>query len=72
MAHKVHFSIPKRELGTADVEFDVHQNDGKLGTLRISRGSLVWFPTGSTIGRKIGWGKFDKLMSEYTTCIEAR
>ncbi len=46
MAHDVKFSIQKRTLGSADVEFDVNKDGSKLGTLKISKGSVVWFPVG--------------------------
>ena len=65
MAHDVKFSIPKRALGTADVEFDVHRDGSKLGTLKVSKGSLVWFPSGTSYGHKIGWKKFDELMTKH-------
>lgn len=52
MAHEVDVTMPKRELGRADVVFDVRIDDGDrprtLGALHVSRGSVVWFPTGNT------------------------
>lgn len=72
MAHDVKFSIPKRTLGTADVEFDVHRDGNKLGTLKVSKGSLVWFPSGTSYGHKIGWKKFDKLMKDHASRFETR
>ena len=42
MGHDVRFSIPKRTLGTADVDFDVHRDASKLGTKKVSNGSLDW------------------------------
>lgn len=72
MAHDVRFSIPTRKLGTADVEFDVNKNGKKLGTLKISKGSLVWFPSGTTYGHKMGWTKFDQLMQDRATRFELR
>jgi len=60
--HDVRFSIPERELGKADIEF-VIKKDGKVfGTMKISKGSLVWFPKDTTYGHKIGWSKFDEMM----------
>jgi len=60
--HDVRFSIPERELGKADIEF-VIKKDGKVfGTMKISKGSLVWFPKDTTYGHKIGWNKFDEMM----------
>lgn len=72
MAHEVNFTVPKRNLGKADIEFEIKQNGVMLGTLKISKGSLVWFPKGTTNGLKMGWSKFDKLMEENATRIEKR
>lgn len=60
MAHKVKFSIPERELGKADIEFHVKSNGQKFGTLKVSKGALVWVPRDHTYGYKIGWSKFDE------------
>jgi hypothetical protein len=72
MAHNVKFTIPKRTLGTSDIEFEVKQNGIMFGTLKISKGSLVWFPKGTTKGLKMGWTKFDKIMDKNATRIERR
>ena len=70
--HNVHFEVPRRALGKADVVFRVRE-DGKLfGTLTVSNGSLVWFPKGTTYGCKMGWSKFDRLMQELATRQERR
>ncbi|MGC8541941.1 MAG: hypothetical protein ACP5QA_15130 [Phycisphaerae bacterium] len=62
MDHSVKFSIPERDLGKADIEFTVNANGKKLGELHISRGSLVWFPSGNSYGHKASWEDFDKFM----------
>jgi hypothetical protein len=64
MAHNVKFSIPERELGREDVEFKISYGGSKVGTLKISKGTLVWVPKDHTYGFKIGWKDFDVLMSE--------
>jgi hypothetical protein len=60
--HDVRFSIPERELGKADIEFKVKKASKTFGTLRISKGSMVWFPKDTSYGYKIGWNDFDGLM----------
>jgi len=60
--HDVRFSIPERKLGTADIEFVIKKNGKVFGTMKISKGSLVWFPKDTTYGHKIGWTKFDAMM----------
>lgn len=60
--HNVKFSIPERELGKADIEFKVKKEGKLFGTLRVSKGSIVWLPKDTIYGHKIGWKKFDELM----------
>ncbi len=62
MAHEVKFSIPERALGNADIEFSVKINGKKFGTLKISRGALVWVKKDHTKGLKIKWDKLDEVM----------
>lgn len=60
--HEVKFSIPERELGKSDIEFKV-KKDGKLfGTLRVSKGALVWIPKDTIYGHKMSWTEFDSAM----------
>lgn len=70
--HEVHFEIPSRELGKSDIRFKVWQDDAMLGTLAISKGAVVWFPSGTTYGYKIGWTKFDELMKANGSRSESR
>jgi hypothetical protein len=64
MAHDVKFSLPERTLGKSDVEFKISNNSGLMGTLCVSKGSLVWYPKGNTYGYKVSWTKFDTFMKE--------
>ena len=72
MAHDVSFTVPERALGKADLEFFIKKDGKMLGTLKVSNGSLVWFPTGTTNGLKMSWSRFDKMMKTNATQIEAR
>jgi hypothetical protein len=65
MAHDVRFSIPERELGKADIQFKVKQNEQLIGTLKISKGSLVWVRKDNKYGHKLTWAKFAELISEH-------
>jgi hypothetical protein len=60
--HDVRFSIPERELGKADIEFKIKKAGKLFGTLRVSKGSIVWLPKDTTYGHKIGWKMFDEIM----------
>jgi hypothetical protein len=62
MKHRVTFSIPSKELKKADIIFKISNDNGLLGTLEISNGSLVWFPKGKNIGHKAYWHQFNKFM----------
>jgi hypothetical protein len=62
MSHEVDFSIPSRDLGRSDVEFNVKKDGRKLGTLKVSKGSVVWFATDTSYGYKLTWSAFDALM----------
>ena len=48
MANQVKFRIPEREIGKADIDVKVWQEESKgkkptlLGTLKISKGDLEW------------------------------
>ena len=64
MAHDVMFNVPFRSLGKSDIEFEVKVDGEIFGKLKISKGSLVWFPKGNTYGHKIGWSQFDSLMQK--------
>ena len=65
MKHKVTFSIPERQLGKADIEFKVKANGKALGTLRISKGAIVWVPLSKHYGYKVGWQDFNDLAIKY-------
>jgi hypothetical protein len=72
MAHDVHFSVPGRSLGRSDVQFQVYQDHEMLGTLKVSKGSVVWFPANTTYGYRMYWGPFNKVMQEQANSFEKR
>ncbi len=63
--HNVKFTIPQRDLGRADIKLDVNTRGTKLGTLKISKGALVWVPKDHTYGRKLAWMDFGTLMERH-------
>lgn len=63
--HGVTFNLPERELGRADIEFLVKQDDVVFGTLKVSNGSLVWVPKNRQKGHKLVWKKFAELAIEH-------
>ncbi|MBP7777876.1 MAG: hypothetical protein KA371_12155 [Acidobacteria bacterium] len=72
MAHDVRFSVPERPLAHADVEFNVYDDNGKFGTLRVSKGAVVWFPYDGKVGRKLGWGQLHRLFEQNGKMQERR
>lgn len=65
--HDVRFTIPWRDPGKADVEFQIKRDGAALGKLAVSKGSVVWFPKDHTYGYKIGWKEFDELLRGHGT-----
>jgi hypothetical protein len=72
VAHEVDITLPKRELGRADAIFGVKTDGVTLGVLHVSRGAVVWFPSGTTYGYKISWKKLDELMQAHGSRTESR
>jgi hypothetical protein len=63
--HDVEMSIPTTKVVLhADVVFEIRSDDEKLGELRISKGSIDWYPAKAKIPVKLTWEQFDRLMSE--------
>lgn len=61
MAHDVKFTVPERELGKADIEFSVKKNGSKFGTLKVSKGAVVWTPASKQYGYKVSWSMLDDI-----------
>ena len=64
MTYVVDFTVPSRPLGKTDIRFVVRTEDGVLGTLRISKGALVWFPKKTNYGHKVPWLQFHRIATE--------
>jgi hypothetical protein len=65
MAYDVNFSVPSRPLGKTDLSFVVRMGDSPLGILKISKGALVWVPTGKKTGHKVRWKKFAEIAKDF-------
>ena len=65
MAHYVKFAVPERDLGNADIVFSAWNDDEKIGTLRISKGAIEWFPKDSKKrAKKLTWARFGRLVEQ--------
>ena len=65
MTYEVKFDIPYRPLGKADIRFVISTDAGVLGTLRVSKGALVWYPKKANYGHKVPWARFAKIAKEF-------
>ena len=70
--HDVTFALPARKLGRSDVKFQIRRDGETFGTLKISNGTLVWFPRGAARGHRMGWKRFDQLMQAKARQSERR
>ena len=65
MAHEVRAKIDTKVVAYKDLEIVVRTNDGKLGTLLISKGNVEWLPRGNFVNKKrLSWEKFAALLEE--------
>ncbi|MDO5056449.1 MAG: hypothetical protein Q4E06_03845 [Lautropia sp.] len=71
-SHNVKFTIPQRDLGKADVVFEVKRDGEKFGDLKVSNGSVVWFPKNAQQGHRTSWTKLDEFFREGKFPLEAR
>ena len=63
MSHEVRARMDTKVVTNKDLEIIVRTNDGKLGTLLISRGNVEWLPKGNHVNkRRLSWQKFAQLM----------
>ncbi len=71
MAHDVTFIVPARPLESKDIEFDVKGQGAMLGTLKVSRGGIVWRPRDHKFGYYSTWEKLDETLTRYHTSKRA-
>jgi hypothetical protein len=63
MAHEVRAKIDTKVVAHKDLEITVMDNNGKLGTLLVSRGNVEWLPKGHSVNKKrLSWSKFAALI----------
>ncbi|CAB3800722.1 hypothetical protein LMG28688_05216 [Paraburkholderia caffeinitolerans] len=70
--HTVKFNLPERELGKADITFQVRKDSDKFGELKISNGSAVWFPKNGKQGYRMSWSKLEELFLGHGNKVEKR
>ncbi len=53
--------IPQLEIRNVDVIFHVTQDNEGLGSLRVSKGALVWTPANKVFSYWLGWDVFNEI-----------
>jgi hypothetical protein len=64
-SHLVEMKIPTTKVVQhADVVFEVFDDDGKLGELRVSQGGVDWYPRGAKLPAKLSWEQLARVLEE--------
>jgi hypothetical protein len=68
-AHRVSLKIPSQiDVQNTDIELEVHSDEKKLGTLKISKGSIDWLPANHSVNHvAMSWEDFAALMNRHLT-----
>lgn len=73
MAHEVTLDIASKFVLNKDVKIEVRTDDGKLGTLLVSKGNVEWLPAGNSVNKKrMTWKKFAELIEAEGTAVKAK
>jgi len=73
MAHEVRVKIDTAVVAHKDLEVVVKSDDGKIGTLLISKGNIEWLPKGNSVNKqRLSWAKFAEFMEEYGKPAKAK
>ena len=73
MAHEVVLDIATKFVLHKDVKIEVKTDEGKLGTLLVSKGNIEWLPAGNHVNKKrMTWKSFAKLIEEQGKDVKVR
>ena len=73
MSHEVRVKIDTAVVAHKDFEVFVKTDEGKLGTLLISRGNVEWLPKGNSVNkRRLSWTKFSEFMGQHGKPAKAK
>lgn len=64
MAHEINVELPRMELGNTDMKVFIHSNGEKLGEIRMSKGTIDYFPAHKQYSMSLTWAEFDNMMSK--------
>jgi hypothetical protein len=63
MAHEVTLDIATKFVLHKDVKIEVKNDEGKLGTVLVSKGNIEWLPAGNSVNKmRMNWKKFAEVM----------
>ena len=67
MTHELKMDVKRLDLSRTGVEFTVHDDNGKSGTLEVRIGTLTWYSGRKTKNNKsvVSWEEFDKFMADH-------
>jgi len=60
--HKIDLTLPQVDVTGVDVRLVIYSDDERLGRLRISKGTIDWYPRHSSNVRRYTWERFAELM----------
>ena len=73
MSHKVRVRIDTAVVAHKDLKIFVSSDDGKIGTLLISKGNIEWLPKGNSVNKqRLSWAKFAEFMEQYGKPVKAK
>ena len=65
--HTIDFDIPAQTLGNVDVTCHAYSDGAKIGTLRLSKGTVDWAPAGKSVNiKRFKWERFAELLERGT------
>lgn len=73
MAHEVTLDIATKFVLHKDVKIEVKTDEGKIGTLLVSKGNIEWLPKGNYVNKKrLAWTKFAELMEAEGKAVKVK
>jgi hypothetical protein len=64
--HSIEIELPPKLVLHKDVRFTVHSDGVKLGELRISKGTIDWWPANNQSAISLSWERFARILESQT------
>ena len=61
--HRIDLTLPDMDVSSVDVRLVIYSDNERLGRLRISKGTIDWYPKHSRNVRRYTWERFAELMA---------